>query len=270
MPVAQIKNQRIYFEDIGSGLPIVLGHSFLCTGEMWREQIRALERRYRIINLDFRGHGRSGPAQHPFTLYDALEDVIGVLDLLDIERAVWCGLSIGGMVAIRAALAAPDRVDALVLLDCDAGAESLYRKLKFRSMGVGVKFMGLRPFLPAIASMMFGSTTRQNNPRLVDEWCAVFADVDVPSALHCVRALVERDSVASRLPEIAVRSRVMVGEEDQSLPPACSYRVHEGLSNSEYIVVREAGHLSALEQPGQVNDALERFLLRLAESSPPG
>jgi pimeloyl-ACP methyl ester carboxylesterase len=267
MPVAEIQGQPIFFHDIGSGDAIVLGHSFLCTSEMWCEQISALEHGYRIINLDFRGHGRSAPAHKPFSLYDAVEDVVGVLDLLGIERAVWCGLSIGGMVALRAALTVPDRVAALVVLDSDAGAEALLRILKYRLMGVGVTTVGLRPFLPTICRLMFGATTRRNNPRLVNEWRRIFAGADVPSALQCLDTLIGRDSVISRLSDILVPSLVMVGQEDRSLPVPLSRRIHDGLCDSELVVIRGAGHLSALEEPGQVNVALKKFLRRVSRSA---
>lgn len=265
MAVVDNQGQQIFFEDIGSGAPVVLGHSFLCTGEMWREQVRALAGSYRIINPDLRGHGKSGPAHRPFSLYDAVTDVIAVLDLLGIERAVWCGLSIGGMVALRAALSHPDRVSALVLLDSDAGSEAMLRKLKYRAMGVGARTVGLRPFLSAIARLMFGSTTRRQNPALVREWRSIIAAVDVPSALNCLGALMDRDSVVRRLREIEVPCLVMVGEEDRSLPPVLSRRIHEGLRDSTFMVLRQTGHLSALEQPGQVNDALATFLARASQ-----
>jgi 3-oxoadipate enol-lactonase len=260
MAIAENQGQHIFFDDVGSGTPVVLGHSFLCTGEMWREQVSVLAKGYRVINPDLRGHGRSGPAHRPFSLYDAVEDVIAILDLLDIERAVWCGLSIGGMVAIRAALTRPERVAALILLDTDAGSETLAQKLKYRAMGVGTRTMGIRPFLPAITRLMFGSTTIRQNPDLVRQWRDVFASVDVRSALMCLDTAMKRDSVVPRLPEIEAPSLVMAGEEDRSLPLALSRRIHEGLRDSTLTVVRRAGHLSALEQPAQVNDAITGFL----------
>ena len=269
MAVVEVRDQRVFFDDVGSGMPVVLGHSFLCSRDMWRNQIHAFEQHYRMINVDLRGHGKSGPAHQRFSLYDAVKDVVAVLDELGVEKAVWCGLSIGGMVALRAAVTVPDRVSALVLMDTDAGSEHLLRKLKYRLMGVGARALGMRPFLPAITRLMFGATTRRNNPGLVDEWRDVFADVDLPSALQCLACLMDRDSVVSRLPEISVPSLVIVGQEDRSLPVTLSHRIHQGLPDSEIRVIPEAGHLTALEQPSQVNDALEAFLPRVSNSAAP-
>lgn len=260
MAFAHRQELDIYFDDIGSGPPVVLGHSFLCSGQMWREQVPALAERFRVINPDLRGHGRSSEVSHPFSLYDAVGDVITILDQLGIGRAVWCGLSIGGMVALRAALTCPERVSALILLDTDAGAETPLRKLKYLAMGAGARAVGVGPFLPSITRLMFGATTRHANPALVAEWKKEFASVNVPSVLRCLNALMRRDSLLRRLAQITVPVLVLVGEEDQSLPPPLSRRLHTGLRDSTFAIVPAAGHLSALEQPSVVNARLLSFL----------
>lgn len=251
---------RVHFEDRGQGTPVVLGHSFLCDGDMWREQIRGLGDRYRFINLDFRGHGKSASVQAPFTLYNAVDDVVGVLDSLGIERAVWCGLSIGGMVAMRAALTVPERVARLIIMDSDAGSERFAKTIQYRLMAAGVRALGVGPFLNEITRLMFGEWTRRNNADLAEEWRQRFAEVDIPSTLICLDSLIKRDSILARLGEIAVPSLVIVGEEDTSLPVALSSRIHDGLPNSELVRIPDAGHLSALEQPQRVNEAMSRFL----------
>lgn len=260
MAFAHSQGLEIYFEDAGTGTPVVLGHSFLCSGKMWHEQVPALVNRFRVINLDLRGHGRSSEVNRPFSLYDAVSDVVAVLDQLGLARAIWCGLSVGGMVALRAALTRPERVSALILLDTDAGAETAVRKLKYLAMGAGVRAVGTNPFLPSIARLMFGTTTRRQNPTLVTEWKNEFAAVHIPSALRCLDAISRRDSLLAQLPRIHLPALVLVGEEDRSLPPPLSRRIHTLLSNSTLSVIPAAGHLSALEQPATVNDAILSFL----------
>jgi len=260
--VAVIHNQgvEIYFEEQGTGPPLILGHSFLCSGKMWREQVPALAAKFRIINPDLRGHGRSGQVAQPFSLYDALSDAIAVLDRLGIARAIWCGLSIGGMVALRAALVHVERVAGLVLLDTDADGETARRKLKYHAMCAGARVLGVRPFLAPIARLMFGATTRRENPTLVAEWKAEFAGVHVASAMRCLEALMQRDSLLDRLHEIRAPALVLVGEEDRSLPVALSRRIHNRLGHSTFAVISNAGHLSPLEQPAQVTEAISAFL----------
>lgn len=264
--MSSIDNQgiRISFEDVGAGPPVVLGHSFLCTGEMWAPQVRQLKESFRVVNIDFRGHGRSGPADRPFTMYDAVTDVVAVLDHLGIESAVWAGLSIGGMVALRAALTVPERVSALVIADSDAGAEVRFKRFKYRAMAVVARAIGLRPLMPATLPLMFGRTTRRHNPALVSEWRERFSGAHVPSLLHGIDALCRRDSVVGRLGEITVPALVVVGDEDRSLPQTHSQTISDRLPDSTLVVVPRAGHLSALEQPEAVTAAMMEFLSGLA------
>ena len=260
MPHIERRHQRVFYEEVGSGPAIVLGHSLLCSGEMWANQVPALAETYRVVNIDARGHGRSGHLTEPFDLYDMVDDVLAVLDHLGVERAVWAGLSIGGMVAMRAAITAPKRVSGLILVDTHAGAETLYKKLEYRAMGLGVKTFGTGPFLPEISKLMFGSTTRRRNAELVKVWEERIASVDVPSMLLGLRAVMRRDSVIDRLRQVEVPSLVIVGDEDISLPPPCSREIASALPNSSLVVVPESGHLSSLEQPEAVTKAMIQFL----------
>lgn len=260
MPFADSQGLSIHFTDTGAGPPIVLGHSFLYSGEMWREQLPVLATRHRVLNLDLRGHGRSGEVRQPFSLYDAVADVVAVLDELGIEKATWCGLSIGGMVALRAALTCPQRVGALILLDTDAGAESALHRFRYAALGLGVRVTGARPFAAPIARLMFGATTRRQNPGLVGQWKDHVPTLHVPSVLHGLRAILSRDSLLACLPQIRIPALVMVGEEDRTLPPVLSQRIHDLLPDSRLVRIPGAGHLAALEQPAVVNREILEFL----------
>jgi len=260
VPVLHHQDVDVHYEVSGAGPALLLGHSFLCSGAMWREQVPALARDHQVINPDFRGHGGSGPVAGPFTLYDAVADAVALLDHLQIERAVWIGLSIGGMVALRAAVRHPERVAGLVLLDTAAGAETGWRRLRYRAMATGVRTIGMRPFLPPIGRLMFGPTTHRERPELVREWLERIAAQDVPSMLRGLDALLTRDSVLDRLGDITAPTLVLVGAEDRSLPPPVSRRIHEQIPDSRFGLVPNAGHLAALEQPEAVNRAILDFL----------
>jgi pimeloyl-ACP methyl ester carboxylesterase len=260
MPSIDRNGVPIYFEDVGSGPPIVMGHSILCSGKMWMYQVPTLAERYRVINIDQRGHGKSVPAAGPYALHDMVEDAFAVLDHLEIERAVWAGLSMGGMVAMHAAVTAPDRVAALLLLDTHAGEETMYKKLKYRAMSIGAKAFGVRPFFPAVLPLLFGRTTLAENQSLVDEWKPRFEEIHVQSLARAVTALTRRPSIVRELGEVLCPSLVIVGEEDASLPPPISQEIADALPNASLVVIPEAGHLSALEKPEVVTEAMLQFL----------
>lgn len=263
MPTVEHDGISIYFEDSGRGLPIVLGHSFLCSGEMWAAQVPRLAERFRVVNIDLRGHGRSGHLSTPCDLYDMVRDVVAVLDSLDLKDAIWAGLSIGGMVAMRAALTVPDRVRALILADTHAGRETTFKKFKYRVLNAGAKTIGIKPFLPAVLPLMFGTTTRRERPDVVASWAEKFKAVHMPSIGVTLEALVQRDSVVDRLPHIRVPTLVIVGSEDASLPVSCSREISGAVADSDLVIVPGAGHLSALEQPEAVTGAMLAFVDRL-------
>jgi len=247
---------------------VVLGHSFLCSGEMWAPQLPALTARYRVVNVDYRGHGGSSRPPRAFGLYDLVDDVLAVLDELSIERAAWVGLSIGGMVALRAALAAPERVAGLVLLDTSAEAERRRKRAKHRALALGARLLGMRPLLPAVLPLFFGRTTLETRPDLVAAWAARFEAMDHVAISRTLTALNRRDSVLEDLGRIRVPTAVVVGEEDLSLPPAVSRRIAAAIPGAELTVVPGAGHLANLEQPERVTELLLVALDGVRASAP--
>lgn len=263
MPEIEHAGVRIHFEDTGEGLPIVLGHSFLCSGEMWANQVPHLATDYRVINVDLRGHGMSGPFEGPCDLEDLVADVSAVLDHLQIDQAVWAGLSIGGMVAMRAALAAPDRVRALILADTHAGAESATKIIRYRAMSLVSRVLGVRPLVQAVSRFMFGTTTLRSNPQLVAGWQEKFAAVHVPSINRVLNALVRRRSVLDELWRLRCPTLVLVGAEDASLPVELSREIADAIPQASLVILDRAGHLSALEQPEAVTWAMREFLQQL-------
>lgn len=260
MPSVEREGIKIHYEVSGRGPPVVLAHSFLCSGAMWAPLLPALSPRYLLVNVDTRGHGASGAVARRCTVEDVLRDHLAVLDALGIARATWAGLSLGGMVALRAAIDAPERVDALVLIDTDAGSETLGARAKHAVLGLLARTVGVKPVIPRIAKLMFGRTTLRDNAALVAAWNARFASVHIPSVLNVLAATDGRPDLRPSLGRIAVPALVIVGAEDRALPPARSRRLAAALSSARFVEVPGAGHLSALEAPAAVGTAMAQFL----------
>lgn len=267
MPTTTRHGIPIHYEVTGQGAPaVVLLHSYLCSGYMWHNQVDALALRCTVVNIDARGHGRSGPVPETFPLGDLVGDVVQVLDVEGISSAVWVGLSIGGMVALHAALSVPDRVRGLVILDSDAGAERVASRLKYAVMAAVVRRFGVGPMMKPILRLMFGRTTLGSRHGLVAEWAARFEQVDVPSMLNTLPALVRRPDLLPRLGEIRVPTLVLVGQEDRSLPPALSRRMASAIPGSTLVEVPGAGHLSVLEEPERLTGLIEGFVAEVRAS----
>src|SRR5258708_10049293 len=110
--------------------PIVLVHGFPFTHEMWKPQIQALKSEFRVISYDLRGLGQSEHGKRPYPLEFFVDDLIGLLDKLKIEKTALCGLSMGGYVALRAVERNPERFSSLVLCDTRPEADGNEAKLR--------------------------------------------------------------------------------------------------------------------------------------------
>ena len=123
-----------YFErGLPNGLPVVFIHGFPFSHEMWDPQMRTLSNRVRAISFDIRGHGTSDVGDGQFTIELFVDDLIALMDHLVIDRAVLCGLSMGGYIALRAIERHPDRVRALVL--CERSGDRVLDRGRARQCG---------------------------------------------------------------------------------------------------------------------------------------
>jgi pimeloyl-ACP methyl ester carboxylesterase len=228
---------------------------------MWAAQAEALSDCYRVVNVDLRGHGRSSSARSGLSLGDLADDHISVLDDLGIEQATWVGLSIGGMISLRAVIDHPERVNALVIADASGAAEPASGRVRYRAMGAGSKLLGIGTFMSPILKLMFGATTFREQPELVEEWRQRLSGVDIDSIVNMMGPLFGREEVLSRLGGVCVPALVFAGEEDRAQPPARSREIVAALPSAELVIIPEAGHLSALEQPEVVTAVIRDFLV---------
>jgi pimeloyl-ACP methyl ester carboxylesterase len=264
MPSINRQGATISYEDSGSGPPILMGHSLLCDGRMWADVLPPLAATHRIINIDARGH-RHSTAPGPFTLEDLAGDWLAILDHEQIDRAVLCGLSMGGMTAMRLALRAPERVSALVLCDTSADPEPTYNRIKYSAMAEIVRRVGyLAPIMKTAASKLFGRTTRRTRPDLVARELDRIREKDRAQLYHALHAVFDRPSIAHRIAAITCPALVVVGDEDVSTTPDRSRRIAEAISGATLVTLPEVGHLSALEAPERLSHEIERWLERVS------
>jgi len=255
---------RLYVEVVGKGPEVVLWHSLLCDGGMWREQVDALSDRFRFVNVDGPGHGRSAPMRRGFSLDDCVTAGVQVMDAVGVERAAWCGLSWGGMVGMRLAVQHPDRLAALVLMDTSARRERAAKRPGYLVLATIACTIGpVRPLGRVLAPIFFSDRARRDQPELVERVVSELSRMDPASIAHAADAVVfDRDDVSDRLSTIEAPTLVVVGEDDGATPPAEARLLAERIPRAELLTVPDASHLSALERPDLVNDALGAFLER--------
>jgi 3-oxoadipate enol-lactonase len=259
VPFAELDGQRLYYEDTGgAGPPVVFCHGFLMDHEMFAPQVDALSGEFRCISFDERGFGQT-PAAEDFTYYDLARDCLGLLDHLGIERAVLAGMSQGGFLILRAALLAPTRAKALVLIDTEAGVEPPETVEAYWAMHDEWVANGPGNVQDAVAALIFGGGY---DPA---PWIEKWQRMDREALSLPFRCLVNRDDVTGRLPEITCPAIVFHGTEDHAIPIDRAEAMCRALPGCEGLVrVEGAGHAANLSHPDLVNGPLREFLRRHA------
>lgn len=256
---------RLFVEEHGKdlpGLPVVLWHSLLCDGGMWKAQIDALDGRARVINVDAPGHGKSAPTTRRYGIEDSSEAAIEVLDALGIERCKWVGLSWGGMVGMRLALRHPRRIERLALLDTNADAETKEKLPSYRVLAFLARTIGPIPMLlDRIVPIFFSPETIRERPDVVATFRQRLAAMDRASIGHAVDAVIfTRRDLRPEIGRIDCPTLVMVGADDVATPAQRADDIVSRIAGARLVTIPGAGHLSAWEQPGAVNAALLPFL----------
>ncbi len=260
MPFAEINGQRIRFDDSGGdGPPVILSHGFLMDREMFAAQVDALAGEFRVITWDERGFGETEFDGEPFTYWDSARDCLGLLDHLDIDSAVLGGMSQGGFLSLRAALLAPDRVGALVLIDTQAGVEDPERLPAYRQMQETWLQVGPVDDLTGVVSNLI-----IGDPMLSEAWIAKWKTLAPASMRAPADCLFERDDITDRLAEISCPAIVFHGTADLSIEMERAEELSKGLSGCVGLVqVEGASHAANLTHPNEVNGPLLEFLRSL-------
>jgi 3-oxoadipate enol-lactonase len=241
---------------------IVLWHSLLCDGGMWRGQIGPLSGLGRVLVFDGPGHGKS-EVPPPFTLEENARALVDALDELELKKIVMVGLSWGGMIAMRLALARRERLAAMVLLDTSADGTLLRERVEYRFLCRLVQRIGLVPALTRrkIVPLMFGDKTRDRRPDLVDDFVRTvggFPREGLVRATHAVS--IDRPSILEAIRDIRLPTLVGYGALDTATPADHSRRIASHIPGTTLAVFPGLGHLSALEEPDTVNAWLVPFV----------
>jgi 3-oxoadipate enol-lactonase len=249
----------LYFTDSGnpSKKAIVLIHGFPFSHEMWNQQIDLLKEDYRVIAYDLRGHGSSGIGDGQYAFEFFVDDLIGLLDHLKIGRAVLCGFSIGGYIALRTVERNPERVEGLILCDTQSEADSNEAKLRRAASIKAVKTNGVNAYAEGFVKAVFASESITAKAEAVKRIKEIIQSNSSLGICATLLALAGRTDTTASLVRIKVPTLILVGEHDTIAPPRTSQEMHNKISNSEFHIISNAAHMSNLENP----DEFDKYML---------
>lgn len=255
----QINNITIGYSDQGTGLPIVFLHAFPLNRTMWATQERLLSLQFRIITIDLCGHGESDAPLWRYTLEQSTDDVRALLDHLEIQRALFVGLSMGGYILFAFYRKYAARVKGLILADTKAQADTEEGK----NGRLQLAQIAYKKGPPAIADIMIpkllSPTTIQTNPDLVQQVRAMIESTQISGIAGDLMAMAERPDSVPLLSQITCPTQIIVGELDQATPPSDSNLMAEQIPHARLAIIPNAAHLSNLEQPEAFNQIVGSF-----------
>jgi 3-oxoadipate enol-lactonase len=257
MAFVQVDDVRLHYRIDGDPTRpcVVLSNSLGTDLSMWEPQAAALARDFHVLRYDTRGHGRSGRGTAPVTLERLGRDVVGLLDVLAVSRAHFCGISMGGMTGLWLGIHQPQRFGKLVLANTAArigtpeGWQARARQVRRDGMGGVADGAAGRWFTPAFI---------EREPHLVARMIGRLREQDAEGYAACCDALADADLRAG-VGSIAVPTLVIAGEHDPVTTVDDGAWLAGTLSDAKLAVV-PASHISNLEAAAAFTEAVQSFL----------
>jgi len=267
VPRLRVNGVDLYYESTGTGPEtVVLSHGLLLSGDMFREQVRHLAPRYRVVVYDHRGQGRSEVAATGYDMDTLAADAAALVEALGAAPCHFVGVSMGGFVAMRLAARRPELLRSCVLMETSADPEAAENVPRYRMLNWAVRLLGARAVADKVMPIMFGKSFLADPARaeLRAEWRGRFRALR-RSIHRSVTGVIERSGVYQELQGISVPTLVLVGEEDVATPPPRAERIQAAIRGSRLVRIPRAGHSSTIENPQAVNAALAGFLADLPQ-----
>ncbi len=237
---------------------VVLSHSLGSSMVMWEPQLEVLEPFFQVLRYDMRGHGHSQVVKGAYSLELLGDDVIGLMDALEIEKAHFVGLSIGGMIGQGLGLNHAQRLLSLTL--CDT-APILPEEAKplFRERMDQARELGMGSLVEGTLARWFTPPFLEKVPLMVNRIRSQIEATPVDGFIGCSHAILDLNYI-ERLATIDLKTLIIVGEDDPGTPVAAAEAIHAEIRNSQLKVLPSAMHLCNIEQAGRFNQALLAFL----------
>ena len=250
-------------DDTGRGTPVLFLHGFPHDRGFWSPAVRVLKDRVRCVVPDLPGFGSSPLPDEQPTLDSMAQELVALLDHSQIEKAVVCGLSMGGYVALALWRLHPERVRALILCDTRSTADGPEARAKRDALIVQAQAEGPRVVADLQLPVTVGKTTRERSPNTAQGVRNLIERQSVAGIVAGIRLLRDRPDQTDVLGTITVPSLVLCGAEDLLTPPDEMEQMAAKIPGALYTRVPITGHLMPFEQPGVFVAGVSAFLAQL-------
>ncbi|HEY8569263.1 alpha/beta hydrolase [Microbulbifer sp.] len=258
MPYFSRDGRKLHFTDSeGQGEPLLLLHGLGSRGDDWQPQINSLASEYRILTLDFPGHGESAVASGPVSMETLAADALALLDHLAIERAHVAGLSLGGMVTMQLVASHPQRLRTAIVINSGPGMVAGRWRLKLLVVlrTLLIRTLGLPALAKSIAPKLFPESAQQP---LREKFLHSIAAADRRTYLKILRAI-GRFNVWPGIAGSPVPALIMTADNDYT-PVSYKAAYAATMQNAQLSIIENSGHASPMDAPEQCNRNIRTFL----------
>ena len=257
MPTFTSNDAQINYQTFGDATKpaLIFSNSLGTNFKMWQAQIDFFQQDFFVICYDTRGHGASSAPQGPYSIDQLGQDVVNLLDHLNVEKAAFCGISMGGLTGQWLAIHRPERFNQVVV--CNTAAK-IGQEQAWNDRAALVREQGLQPIASTAASRWFTEPFIQSNATVVNNLQNDLAAGSAEGYASCCEALAKAD-VREQLKNITIPTLVVAGQKDPVTTVAdAQYIINHVRSSSLFEI--NASHISNIEQPKAFNQAIFSFL----------
>lgn len=258
---ATINGRELAWDETGSGRTILFLHGFPFNRQLWYNQMQAVPKGWRGVAMDLRGFGESAGSDDPqYTMDMFADDAAALLTHLRVRRAVICGLSMGGYIALAMQRRYPSMVGGLILADTRATADGEQEKQNRLQLAQRVQAEGNGVVVDSMMQKLFAPVTPYTKPKVAEFVRGMMSAARPESIARALLGMAVRPNSEPDLRNISVPTLVIVGAEDQITDRGQAQLMARAIRGSQIEVIPEAGHVSNLEAPEIFNEAVRRLL----------
>ena len=256
---ATINGLSTHYEISGEGPWITLSHSLACSSEMWKPQVELLKKHFTVLCYDTRGHGKTEATKGPYTLEQLADDAHTLLQHLKIDKTHWMGLSMGGMIGQVLAIRHPECLDKVIIAD-STGKAPPNGVAMWGERAQLARDKGMAALVEPTLGRWFTEPFHSSHPQVLKEIGALIAATPVEGYASCCTAIGLIDNLEG-IKKLHHKALILVGDQDFATPVAASEAIHHNWVGSKLVVIKDAAHLSNLEQEKTYNDSISQFLI---------
>jgi len=255
-----INDLPVFTEGTNNKRAIIFVHGFPFDHLMWEKQVYELSKDYYCVTYDIRGLGESPAGSGQYTIEMFVDDLEIILDDLKLKEVILCGLSMGGYISLRAVERMENEFSELILCDTKSSADDNEGKLKRAAAIKQIDSGNFESFIETFVSNCFGEDFISKNRNEFEKVVNRSKRNNPLGVKGSLLAMTGRTDTTHYLSKISIPSLILSGEKDKLTPPGIMKQMAEQINQVKFVLVKNAGHMTPIENPQAANNAIKEFL----------